>query len=403
MKLVSIILLLSLCLAVTKTAFTDPRIQEVVPVLNSKFWLPKEIGPGSGSTKCEGFWNKVGYVCEKKELEKFVSDQESSFGYSIRQVYDPRLIMQRIHSRRAAFDFTLTTQETRQLEDYVNRPYSAEESANIKTCFDYLKKARLDALCFTCSAKNYQYYFKQKAIITEGECNKMIDKCLNHLNDLMPHLEASFGPMRKYTTGVNNMIQSYRQQLKINPDARIQEIISTTIERHFQRDSLFYLEYYAKEGHHEASVYLRALKKATNEKNFAEAAKQKSLLCLSSMRLNTGVSILRLIDAIKEVTFATDKELEAITKIKALGSSTPASAVGPWPAGMPIFPNYNLLMMMGRQLNNWQQDSDLVPEFSDIMIMNTAGSLVGLSKELGLSVIPICTNFKPMNLSIAFT
>ena len=50
---------------------------------------------------------------------------------------------------------------------------------------------RSSALCYVCSASNYKYFLKDKAIITDLECRKMVDHCKDHFDHVLVMIKAS--------------------------------------------------------------------------------------------------------------------------------------------------------------------------------------------------------------------
>ena len=53
-------------------------------------------------------------------------------------------------------------------------------NADSKQCTDHVKNLKSSALCFVCSANNYEYFVKEKAIITRPTCSLVLESCMRH-------------------------------------------------------------------------------------------------------------------------------------------------------------------------------------------------------------------------------
>ena len=353
-------------------------------MLPAEFWLDSEVAPGSGVTQCDGFWNKTGYVCKIGHLERFVAKEKFDKSWSSGQIHDSWLVMQSVHFKRYYFDFSLTPEETKKLESVIMKPHSAEDKRQLHSCLEYLQQARIGSFCSTCSAKNYRYYFKQKAVISLRSCAKMVAACDPLLEDLLPHVALFFGPIATYAKGLSAMIDRYHEGLKTKPDAKI----TATLNRlgRFKGTSWKRYQKYIKEGKFDAILFYKGLKKAHLAKNKKQIEKQMSLLCMTGFRLHRSSGIYDIIQAVKETAYNIMWEADAVKTIK------------------------QYLKRPSRKLerrhnSNWLDDCDINIEpassFTDILIEEKDGTLAGIYQ--GQYVVQASPGMaKPMNLSLTF-
>ena len=65
-------------------------------------------------------------------------------------------------------------------------------------CWNYFLGMRSSALCYVCSAKNFKYFYKDKAIITDQECRKMVDHCQEHFHHFFNMIKAALVALKAF-------------------------------------------------------------------------------------------------------------------------------------------------------------------------------------------------------------
>lgn len=136
---------------------------------------------GKQPTMCVNVWSKDGWVCKQKELIAYSENDytklklaETDFIQLLTRLKDlEKLFIQKIP------EFN----KTRVFHHYFTRLQDSmvqEQIEEAKKCWSHMGKLRNSSLCFTCSAKNYQYYSSNKGLITMDDCRGLVAQCEKH-------------------------------------------------------------------------------------------------------------------------------------------------------------------------------------------------------------------------------
>lgn len=159
------------------TAITDPRLQAAMSTLPQNILLDR-ISFDS-TPICNGFWQKHGYVCNPQATLRFNQHDQSTFS-RITDKFIQMLNMLEDINLKAYVYLQRKTPYQGVLE---LKTYSKDKAAKISEaeyCWNNLRKFRSSAICFTCSARSYNFYQDNLGLISMPDCYKMIFDCSHH-------------------------------------------------------------------------------------------------------------------------------------------------------------------------------------------------------------------------------
>lgn len=141
------------------------------------FNLPRKIFLTQDVKICKSLWSKEGSACNSTELEDYAMSQSNLFLESA-SVFKQEI--KNIRDKLSNSDNRLNNATDVNLQFYkrFSNDFLIKEMLDATdNCVNYQKPERNNALCFICSGKASQYFFKSKAIVSSEQCSGMLNKC----------------------------------------------------------------------------------------------------------------------------------------------------------------------------------------------------------------------------------
>lgn len=135
---------------------------------------------------CGGLWAKAGYVCIKDQLIDF-SNKDKGQVINSHHLYQEALDQNRATVRKI-IEFNLMTHlspaDQKEATYFDNDLHIGVMKRSSSTCMDYVTHRRSSALCYICSAQAHTYFFHNKGLISQRECNSYLAGCDYHFENL---------------------------------------------------------------------------------------------------------------------------------------------------------------------------------------------------------------------------
>ena len=165
----------SLCLS-GATAKLDDKNAEPLIHLPSSIKLSSVANVSKSDATCGGLWIQDGTVCDKDKLMDHWNIEKQNITDALKSA---KHIASSLHSFALMFEMDkitdpnlITESDKAIIRVWANPDILKRVDISGDKCWNYLRSMRSSALCYVCSASNYKYFLKDKAIITDQECRK---------------------------------------------------------------------------------------------------------------------------------------------------------------------------------------------------------------------------------------
>ena len=184
---------------------------------------------------CGGLWSKVGTVCDIEKLKVFQQNENEQVRVD---EAESRLIEKEIRMHDLAkilISYPIMNSKKLNQNDInlINARASVDNhnsfERNMKQCWAYMKEMRAAGLCSVCAGDNYNYFYGDKAIITDSECQKMSQSCKGHFNHVLKLIRSNYSILKANYIRNFNITQKDLKYQKIEKKAlmkKLSEIIS---------------------------------------------------------------------------------------------------------------------------------------------------------------------------------
>lgn len=143
---------------------------------------------------CKAIWDKEGSICSAKKVLEYaqshakITSRQLNLEKNIPKFDMPISLKIKSSPSRSVFMGSKSfsdqiSQTLAKAKAAVERIVHLFQQAHkykemMGSCFNYLRHARDLSICYACSAKNSMYFYKEKALISETDCNSMLGACL---------------------------------------------------------------------------------------------------------------------------------------------------------------------------------------------------------------------------------
>ena len=182
---------------------------------------------------CGGLWSREGTVCDKSKLLDHYNIQTTKINESLAYIKKIATILHSLNkalSKEKILDTgRISTEEKASIIEWANLASHEKLLGNADKCWNYFKAVRSSALCYVCSANNYNYFFNSKALITEDDCGNMIDNCQDHFHNIISIIRATIASLK----ALHHLKRSY-SKVKLRVPQSPLEMLAVRIKNVFR-------------------------------------------------------------------------------------------------------------------------------------------------------------------------
>ena len=208
----------SFCLSGATANLTD---KNALPLkyLPSSIQLSSVANVSKSDATCGGLWSQDGTVCNKTKLMDHYKQENKSITEALQYAKATASVLHAfstiINKDKIMNTSLITDSDKAIVRDWANPNTSKSLHGSGDTCWNYFRGVRSSALCYVCSGRNYKYFVKGKAIITDQECRKMVNHCQNHFHQFFKMIEASLVILKAFNNmKIASMIENLNGDLK---------------------------------------------------------------------------------------------------------------------------------------------------------------------------------------------
>ena len=171
---IRIIVLLSL--AFLARAALDPRVKEILTRhIPKTLHLDDPVYPTSAN--CNGFWNVNRLVCDENQLKAFSRADIEKIDKAEDEMKKLISLVPSAFNLVAADMKRLAPNSYNTLKAIISDGKRATYLRETDKCFAELRMIRKNSLCTTCAATNYEYYFKNRGVLSQADCRTFYEAC----------------------------------------------------------------------------------------------------------------------------------------------------------------------------------------------------------------------------------